>query len=622
MPTAPAVPASAVNAPAGDVGAARHLSVRDLLRPHLGTLTLAFIAVLGETVTDVLEPWPIKVVIDNIVQGKALPAWLGHFGANFFAQDKYSVLNFAVATVIAIAIVGAISSYAEKYLTTNVSQWVAHDLRLTLYHHIQRLSLAEHDEARTGDLTTRVTDDIGSVQDFINSALLGIIVSVLTIVGMVGVMLWVNWRFALIALSVAPAMFAVVYLSTRQIKAAARAVRKKESTMLSDVSETLNSIRVVQAFAREDYEEQRLESDSLDNVKATLAARSMKARLPPIVDIIIAIGTCLVLGYGARLVLDNQISAGVLVAFVLYLGKMYKPMKDLSKMTDTVSKAMIGYERIGEVLAIESSVRDAPGARRAPKLKGLIEFDHVTFQYNDETPVLKDVSFTVKPGQVAAFVGASGAGKTTIASLMPRFYDPTSGAITIDGQDIRRYTLKSVRDQISFVLQDTVLFRGTVYDNIAYGKPTASRKEVIRAATLANAKEFIERLPQGYDTMLGERGATLSGGQRQRIAIARAIVRDTPILILDEPTSSLDTSSEQAVVEALARLMKDRTAIVIAHHLGTISHADVIFVLQDSVLVEQGTHEELLAKGGVYAVLNHAAPATTTAGAPTGTDGS
>jgi ATP-binding cassette, subfamily B, bacterial len=595
---------------------ARH-RVRDLLRPHLGTLALAFLAVIGETATDVLEPWPIKIVIDNVVQSKALPHWLMHTAGAFFANDRYTVLNIALTVVIAIAILGAISTYAEKYLTTNVSQWVAHDLRLTLYHHIQRLSLADHDEARTGDLITRVTDDIGSVQDFINSALLGIIVSVLTIVGMVGVMLWVNWRFTLIALSVAPVMFGVVYTSTRRIKQAARAVRKKESAMLSDVSETLNSIRVVQAFAREDFEEQRLETDSLDSVKATLTARSMKARLPPMVDIIIAIGTCMVLGYGARLVIDGRITPGVLVVFVLYLGKMYKPMKDLSKMTDTVSKAMVGYERISEVLDVESSVRDQPGARPAPKLAGKIAFDHVTFTYNDETTVLQDLSFCVEPGQVAAFVGASGAGKTTIASLIPRFYDPTSGTITIDGKDIRRYTLKSLRDQISFVLQDTVLFRGTVYDNIAYGKPTATRQEIMRAAKLANAHEFIDKLPQRYDTMLGERGATLSGGQRQRLAIARAIVRDTPILILDEPTSSLDTSSEQAVVEALDRLMKNKTAIVIAHHLGTIRHADIIFVLQDARLVEQGTHEALMAKGGVYTALNQAAPASA---ARTGTD--
>lgn len=588
---------------ASAAGSSQHLHVGDLLRPHWKALTLAFIAVLGETLTDVLEPWPIKVVIDNLVQAKPLPHWLMRIGASVFTQDKYAVLNFAVAAVMLIAVVGAISTYAEKYFTTNVSQWVAHDLRLTLYHHIQRLSLADHSEANSGDLISRVIDDIGSVQDFINSALLGIFVNVLTLVGMIGVMLWVNWRFTLIALSVAPILFGVVYVFTRKIKAAARAVRKKESALLSGVSEVLSSIRVVQAFTREDYEEHRLETDSLASVNAALEARGMKARLPPMVDVIIAVGTCLVLGYGARLALSGQISAGVLVVFVLYLGKMYKPMKDLSKMTDTVSKALVGYERIREVLEIESSVHDEPGARRAPKFKGRIEFDGVSFGYGDEATVLKDLSFKIEPGQVAAFVGPSGAGKTTIASLMPRFYDPVAGSIRIDGTDIRGYTLKSLRDQISFVLQDTLLFRGTIWDNIAYGNPKASAKDILRAAKLANAHEFIEEMPEGYHTAVGERGATLSGGQRQRISIARAIVRNSPILILDEPTSALDASSEQAVVDALKRLMEGRTSIVIAHHLATIQHADAIFVLQDATLVEHGTHDELMAKAGVYAAL-------------------
>ena len=595
------MPASEAKASAA--GASQHLNVVDLLRPHWKALTIAFVAVLGETAADVLEPWPIKVVIDNLIQSKPLPHWLMRIGASVFAQDKFAVLNFAVAAVIVIAIVDAVSTYAEKYFTTNVSQWVAHDLRMTLYHHIQRLSLADHGEVNSGDLISRVIDDISSVQDFINSALLGIFVDVLTLVGMIGVMLWVNWRFTLIALSVAPILFGVVYVFTRKIKAAARAVRKKESALLSGVSEVLSSIRVVQAFTREDYEERRLESDSLASVNAALAARGMKARLPPMVDIIIAVGTCLVLGYGARLALSGQISAGVLVVFVLYLGKMYKPMKDLSKMTDTVSKALVGYERIREVLEIESSVHDEPGAKRAPKFKGRIEFDGVSFGYGADAPVLKDLSFRIEPGQVAAFVGPSGAGKTTIASLMPRFYDPVSGSVRIDGTDIRRYTLKSLRDQISLVLQDTLLFRGTIWDNIAYGNPKASPKDILRAATLANAHEFIEAMPEGYHTPVGERGATLSGGQRQRISIARAIVRNAPILILDEPTSALDASSEQAVVDALKRLMEGRTSIVIAHHLATIQHADVIFVLQDASLVEHGTHEELMAKGGAYATL-------------------
>ena len=579
------------------------LNVVRLIRPYWKQLAFAFVAVLGETFSDVLEPWPIKIVIDNILQSKKLPGWLAGFVSEAFGQNKLAVLNFAVAAVAGIAVLGAISSYVEKYLTTSVSQWVTHDLRRTLYNHIQRLSLAEYDKTQTGDLISRVTSDINAVQDFINSALLGIIVNVLTLVGMAGVMFYINWRFTLIALSIAPALFAVVYYLTRRIKKASREVRKKESELVSVVQEVLTSARVVKAFAREDFEVTRFESQSLENVETALEARSIKAKLSPIVDVMVAIGTCLVLAYGARLALSGQISAGVLIVFLLYLGKMYKPMRDLSKSTDTVSKAMVGYERIEEVLDIEARVRDLPRARKAPRFKGNIAFDHVSFSYDDKVPVLKDVSFEIEAGQVAAIVGPSGVGKTTIISLISRLYDPQSGTIKIDGTDIRRYKLKSLREQISFVLQDTLLFHTSVWENIAYGKPDASPDEIIRAAKQANAHEFIVQLSEGYGTMVGERGVTLSGGQRQRIAIARAIVRNTPILVLDEPTTGLDSSSEQAVIEALERLMKGRTCIVVAHHLNTIRHADVIFVVKEAELVEKGTHDQLLAAGGLYAEL-------------------
>ena len=566
-------------------------------------MTLAFIAVLGETLTDVLEPWPVKIVVDNLLQHKHLPGWIERIVTSLFGANQYAILNFAIGTVAAIAIVGALSSYAEKYLTTSVSQWVTHDLRRLLYNHIQRLSLAEYDETRTGDLISRVTSDINAVQDFVNSALLGIIVNVLTLVGMIGVMFYINWRFTLIALSVAPILFVVVYFFTRRIKKSSRAVRKKESELTSVVQEVLTSIRVVKAFAREDYEQERFEARSLENVETALEARSLKAKLAPIVEVIVAIGTCLVLGYGGRLALHGHLSPGVLIVFLLYLGKMYKPMRDLSKMTDTVSKATVGYERIQEVLEIDSKVKDLPKAKNAPKFKGKIEFEHVSFSYEEGNPVLKDISFVIEPGQVAALVGPSGTGKTTVISLIPRFYDPTSGKVKIDDRDVREYKLKSLRQQISFVLQDTLLFRATIWENIAYGKPDASRKEIEEAAKLANAHEFIEKMPEGYDTMVGERGISLSGGQRQRIAIARAVIRDTPILILDEPTSGLDAASEQSVIEALDRLMKGRTTLLIAHHLGTIRHADCIFVVKDSELVERGTHEELLAANGTYAEL-------------------
>ncbi len=437
-----------------------------------------------------------------------------------------------------------------------MAQWVGHDLRKTLYHHIQRLSLADHDKARTGDMITRVTSDIGAIQSFIDSAMLGMLVSVTTLAGMIGVMFYLNWRFTLIALSVMPVLFVVVYRYTWRIKKASRAVRKKEGDLLSVVEEVLTSIRVVKAFAREDYEQDRFDSESLANVEAGLHARTIKARLAPVVEVIVAVGTCLVVWYGARLALAGQLTAGTLILFIWYLGKMYKPMRDLSKMADTVSKASVGYERIQEVLDIESRVRDAPHARRAPTFSGRVEFDKVGFGYGPDKPIIEDVSFTIEAGQVAAIVGPSGAGKTTIVGLIPRFYDPLSGRVVIEGSDIRRYQLKSLRDQMSFVLQDTLLFRTTIWENIAYGKPGASPAEIRRAAELANAREFIEAMPDGFDTMVGERGITLSGGQRQRIAIARAVIRDTPLLILDEPTAGLDAASEQTVMEALGRLMR------------------------------------------------------------------
>jgi subfamily B ATP-binding cassette protein MsbA len=582
----------------------KRLTLRSLLRPHVGSLVLGFFAVVGESAANLLEPWPLKIVLDDVLKSKQAHASVMRWITGVIGTDKLAILKFACFAVLAIAALDAICSYAEKYLTTSVGQWVTYDLRRTIYSHIQRLSLAFHDENRTGDLISRVTDDVDAIQSFITSGLLGILINLLTLVGMIGVMFYLNWKFTLIALSVAPVLFIVVYSYTHRIKKASRKVRKKEGEITSVVEEVLSSMRVVKAFAREDFEVHRLEDESLEQVDIALRARTLKAKLTPIVDIIIAVGTCLVLWFGARLVLGGALSAGSLVVFFLYLSKMYKPVKELSKMTDTYSKAAVGYERLQEVLGTDNDVRDSRRAKNVRAMKGAIEFEHVSFSYSDGTPVLKDVSLKVDPGQVIALVGPTGAGKTSIISLIPRFYDPEAGVIRIDGTDVRQFRQKSLRQHMSFVLQESTLFHGPVWQNIAYGRPESSRQEIIRAAELANAAEFIEKLPDGYDTVLGERGMTLSGGQRQRIAIARAVIRNAPILILDEPTSGLDSASEKLVFDALDKLMEGKTVIVIAHRLSTVRRADAIYVIKDGSIVEHGTHDDLMKADGLYAELH------------------
>jgi subfamily B ATP-binding cassette protein MsbA len=578
----------------------KKIQITHLLRPHWKALSVAFIAVLADSLADLLEPWPLKVVFDYVLGNKPMEGWMADFINVVVGHDRLAILAFAAVAVIGIAALGATGNYTQNYLTMSVGQWVMHDLRRMLYHHIQRLSLSYHDKKRTGDLISRVTSDIDAIQNLISQVLLGMLVQVITLVGMICVMFYLSWKFTLIALSVVPVLGLVVYNFTRRIKRASKEVRSQEGEVVSVLQEVLSSIRVVQAFTREGYEQRRFEQESMGSVEAALRARGLKAKLTPMVQLITAVGTCLVVWYGSRLVLSGELTPGALLVFFLYLGKMYKPMRELSKMTDAVSKAAVGFDRIREVFETETEGRNLPGARRAPTFKGEIEFDGVCVGYEKDCLVLKDFSLKIEPGQVAALVGPTGAGKSTVISLIPRFYDPSKGSVKIDGMDVRSFKIKSLRRQISFVLQESLLFRATIGENIAYGKPEATREEIVRAAEMANAHEFIEKMPEGYDTMVGERGVTLSGGQRQRIAIARAIIRNAPILILDEPSSGLDAASEELVFDALTRLMEGKTSIVIAHRLATIRRADVIFVIKDGHVVERGTHQELLARGGLY----------------------
>jgi ABC-type multidrug transport system fused ATPase/permease subunit len=578
--------------------------VRSLMRPYRGTLIVILLAMLVQTAMSVAGPWPLKIILDNVVGTHKLAPWLDDLLKPILSGG--SKMQIAVAAAIAavlIAVSGAVASYLANYYTTSVGQWVANDLRLRTYHHLQQLSLSYYDSHQTGTLLSTITSDVQTIQSFASSSTLGILVDILTIVAMLFIMFWLNWDFTLIAVAVTPFMLLLVSRFKKVVKKATHEVRKEQSKIVSVVEAGLQSMRVVKAFGRQDLAEEELAVVSEATVQASLKARKVKALLSPIVAITVALCTAVVLWRGSALILAGAMTAGALTVFLSYLNKFFKPVQDLATMTNTIAQAAVGVDRIRGILDADEIIPEHPDAREAGQLTGEIEFEHVAFAYTADAPVLKDVSFKIKAGQLVGVVGPTGGGKSTIVSLIPRFYDPASGVVKIDGVDVREYKFRSMRDQIGYVLQETVLFEGTVRDNIAYGRKGVTEAQIVEAAKLANADEFIARMPHGYDTTVGERGETLSGGQRQRIGIARAVIRNNPILILDEPTAALDTESERLVIDALEKLMKGRTVITIAHRLSTIRDANKIIVLKEGVVAEEGTHDELIARGGVYADL-------------------
>lgn len=574
------------------------------LRAARGKLVGATLAVVADGVLTLCRPWPVKVVIDRVLMSshRALRVpfigpWLDRLG-----PDRTQFLLGACVASVIVGVGTGVFTYAYTRGMGDVGRHMAFQLRRDLFAHLQRLSLRFHDSRRTGDLTVRLTNDIQSVQEVIASSISVFATNALLLVGMLFVMLWLDWRFALVALSLSPLLLLAVFRYTGRIRVAARAARSSNGALAAFTQETLAAIRIVQGLGRERFQDRRFEAQNRVSLDASLLGIRYQARIAPLVDILAGGGLALVMWYGAACVAAGRVTTGDVVVFFAYVTNLYAPMRVLARLSGSMSRAIVGAERIGEILAIEHEVRDKPGAIEM-SLSGAITFDGVSFGYDSAHPVLHDVSFRVAPGERVAIVGASGAGKSTLVSLLARLYDPTGGTIRADGVDIRELSLGSLREQTSLVLQEALLFSGTVADNIGFGRPAASGADIERAARVAGADEFIRGLPDGYASAIGERGVTLSGGQRQRLSIARALLADRPLLLLDEATSSLDAASERMVQQALEALERGRTTLVVAHRLATVRTADRIVVMDRGAIVAQGTHDALMKQGGLYASL-------------------
>lgn len=552
-------------------------------------------ALLGEVAFRLLEPWPLKIVIDGVLTG-------GSSGVGWIdGLTPVAVLvGCGLATLAAVAGRAGLS-YLSTIALALAGNRILTRVRGDLYAHLQSLSLRYHDRARTGDLLTRLTGDIGRLQEVTVTAAMPLVVNVVTFAGMAVVMVLVSPLLALLALGVVPVFAFTLRRVGRRIRAAATKQRTQEGELASVAAEALGTMTVVHAYSLQDVLQQRFESRNGASLKEGVKGKRLSAGLERRTDLLVGLATAGVVVAGGLLVLRRALTLGELVIFLTYLKSAFKPLRDMAKYTGRIAKAGASGERIVDVLDAEPEITDAPFAREAPTFRGDVRLQDVTFGYDPLRPVVHGVTIHARPGQRIGIVGASGAGKSSILGLLPRLYDPVSGRVLIDGQDITGYTVASLRAQIALVLQDSLLFATTVRENIRFGCLAATDDEVVAAARLANAHEFVMALPDGYDTVLGERGATLSGGQRQRIAIARAAIRQAAIVLLDEPTSGLDGDNEREVLRALDALCQGRTTFVVAHDLAQVRHADQIVVVDDGRVVETGSHDELVMRGGLYA---------------------
>lgn len=562
---------------------------RPFVQPHSWRIAAGTALVLAGTATGLLRPWPLKYLFDNVLAGDATPA------------SARVALLLVAAAIAAIAAADGAFKALRRYILGAAGQKVGFGIQTAVYDRLQHLSLTFHDKYATGELITRITKDVENVQTLATETLVEAGSHALKLVGIVIVTYWLDWRLGLAMLILAPILLLASTRYRRRVHAAEQEAREREGEMTSVAQETLSAMRLVKAYGRESLETTRFTTHARQWTGAAVRVLRTEAVLGAVVDALVAVVIAGLVWLAAAQVLAGAITVGVLVIFISYLREFYDPVGSLSKLAGRISRIRVRAERIADVLRETPTVRDLPGATPAPRLRGRIEFEHVTFGYVPTEPVLKDVSFRIEPGQVVALAGPTGSGKTTVAALVARLYDPSHGRVLIDGRDVRSYTLASLRPQIAWLLQDSILFRATVWDNIAYGRPDATREEIIAAAKTANAHGFIMALPNGYDSLIGERGETLSGGQRQLIAIARAIIRDAPILILDEPTAGLDAASQRIVRDALERLVRGRTALLISHDVENLRLADVILVLENGRVVDRGSYRELLASGRRFA---------------------
>jgi ABC-type multidrug transport system fused ATPase/permease subunit len=541
---------------------------------------VAIACTLVIAVADLLRPWPLKLIVDNILLGKTLPPSLHSF-ENFFRDEKLWTTIAVASLLIVFSAVKGFSVYAQTSITSRIGYRIAHALRHELFSHLQRLSLAFHKRARAGELLTKVTSDTNSVRDAFSEFALTLVTESLTLVGMIVVMFAMNLELSLVVLATFPVLATISVYRFRRIRDSARKVRKAEGNLAARVSETLHAIAIVKAFGRERYETERFESESSETLNESIRTARLEAASSRAADIVNAVGTFAVLVFGSLQALRGRITPGSLLVFVSYMNSLYVPIRTLAKLSAKLSRAFVSAGRISDTLGIEPELADPPGAIEAATLRGDISFSNVTFGYGASRPVLRNISFDISTGQKVALLGRSGAGKSTVISLLLRLYEIQDGEIRIDGINVRDYQRESLRQQIGIVMQESIMFGASVKENIAYGKVDATLDEVIRAAKAANAHEFISKLEDGYDTVIGERGGTLSGGQRQRIAIARAFVRSAPILVLDEPMTGLDIESEMAVRDALQRLMRGKTCLMITHDLEAAAAADRVLILEN-----------------------------------------